>query len=217
VHLPRPEEARHHSQKKTLKYAEQLEPEIEQERQKWAQRVHGIGRDRFVFVDETNAKTTMTRLYGRAPVGERVVEYVPDGRWESLTLVAALSLEGATAALTYEGGTDSTTMLSFVEQVLVPTLKPGQIVVLDNLSSHKNADVIAAIRAAGADVWFLPRYSPDLNPIEEMWSKIKAWLRKTGARVRDALIDAIGTALRQVTQNDAKGWFNHCGYTNRRS
>lgn len=217
MHLPRLEEARHHSQKKTLKYAEQLEPEIEQERQEWAQRVHGIGRDRFVFVDETNAKTTMTRLYGRAPVGERVVEYVPDGRWESLTLVAALSLEGATAALTYEGGTDSTTMLSFVEQVLVPTLKPGQIVVLDNLSSHKNADVIAAIRAAGADVWFLPRYSPDLNPIEEMWSKTKAWLRKTGARVRDALIDAIGTALRQVTQNDAKGWFNHCGYTNRRS
>jgi transposase len=217
VHLPRLEEARNHSQKKTLKYAEQLEPEIEQERQEWAERVHGIGLDRFVFVDETNAKTTMTRLYGRAPVGERVVEYVPDGRWESLTLVAALSLEGATAALTYEGGTDSTTMLSFVEQVLVPTLKPGQIVVLDNLSSHKTADVIAAIRAAGADVWFLPRYSPDLNPIEEMWSKIKAWLRKTGARVTDALIDAIGTALRQVTKNDAKGWFNHCGYTNTRS
>jgi hypothetical protein len=96
-------------EKKTLKYAEQLEPEIEQERQEWAERVLGIGLDRFVFVDETNAKTTMTRLYGRAPVGERVVEYVPDGRWESLTLVAALSLEGATAALTYEGGTDSET------------------------------------------------------------------------------------------------------------
>ena len=183
----------------------------------WAERVDGIGLDRFVFVDQTNAKTTMTRLYGRAPVGERVVDYVPDGRWESLTLVAALTHEGATAALTYEGGTDSATMLSFVEQVLVPTLKPGQIVVLDNLSSHKNADVIAAIRAAGADVWFLPRYSPDLNPIEGMWSKVKAWLRKTGARATDALIDAIGTALRQVTQRDAKGWFSHCGYTNTRS
>jgi transposase len=217
VRLPRLEEARHHAKKKSLKYAEQREPEIERERREWAERVHGVDPSRFVFLDETNAKTTMTRLYGRAPRGERVVDYVPDGRWESLTLLATLSLEGATAALTYEGGTDAGTMLSFVEQVLVPTLKPGQIVVMDNLSSHKDADVIAAIQAAGAEVWFLPRYSPDLNPIEEMWSKIKAWLRKTGARAKDALIDAIGEALRRVTPSDAEGWFNHRGYTNSQS
>jgi transposase len=194
-----------------------LQPAIEQERQAWAVRVQDIDLDLFVFLDQTNAKTTMTRLYGRAPRGERVVGYVPDGRWESLTLMAALSREGAAAALTYEGGTDAGAMLSFVEQVLVPTLRPGQIVVLDNLSSHKDPAVIAAIQAAGAAVWFLPRYSPDLNPIEAMWSKIKAWLRKTGARTKEALIDAIGTALRQVTPKDAEGWFKHCGYTNTQS
>jgi transposase len=194
-----------------------LTPEIEEERRQWGERVTGIDPDRFVFVDETNAKTTMTRLYGRAPRGERVVEHVPDGRWESLTLVAALSLVGATAALAYEGGTDAMTMLAFVQEVLVPTLKPGQIVVMDNLSSHKDPQVIAAIEAARAEVWFLPRYSPDLNPIEEMWSKIKAWLRKTGARAKEALIDAIGVALCQVTPGDAEGWFKHCGYTNSQS
>lgn len=109
------------------------------------------------------------------------------------------------------------TMLAFVQDVLVPTLKPGPIVVRDNLSSHKDPQVIAAIEAARAEVWFLPRYFPDLNPIEAMGSKIKAWLRKTGVRAKEALIAAIGVALCQVTPGDAEGWFKHCGYTNRQS
>ena len=194
-----------------------MTPEIAEERRPWGERVTGIDPDRFVFVDETNAKTTRTRLYGRAPRGARVVEHGPDGRGESLTLVAALSLVGATAALAYEGGTDAMTMLAFVQDVLVPTLKPGPIGVMDNLSSHQDPQVIAAIEAARAEVWFLPRYSPDLNPIEEMWSKIKAWLRKTGVRAKEALIAAIGVALCQVTPGDAEGWFKHCGYTNSQS
>lgn len=206
-----------HAKKKSLRYAEQLQPEIQQERQAWVAQVAAVEPQRFVFVDEANAKTTMARLYGRAPRGQRVVDYVPDGRWESTTMLAALSCAGSCAALTYEGGTDTMTMLTFAEEVLAPTLGPGTIVVMDNLSSHKDPRVIAALEATGAEVWFLPRYSPDLNPIEHMWSKVKACLRKAAARTTEALIAAIGQALRAVTGQDAVNWFAHCGYPNTNS
>lgn len=159
----------------------------------------------------------MARLYGRAPSGQRVVDYVPDGRWESTTMLAALSCAGSCAALTYEGGTDVMTMLTFAEDVLAPTLGPGTIVAMDNLSSHKDPRVIAALEATGAEVWFIPRYSPDLNPIEHMWSKVKTFLRTVAARTKEALIAAIGDALRAVTGQDAVNWFAHCGYPNTES
>lgn len=154
----------------------------------------------------------MTRLYGRAPRGERVVDYVPDGRWESVTMLSTIRYDGTAVALVYEGGTDALAMQTFVEGQLVSSLEPGDILVMDNLSSHHNADVIAAVEATGADVWFLPRYSPDYNPIEEMWSKVKAYLKKVKARTKKALIRAIGDALRTVTHQDAVGWFGDSGY-----
>jgi len=172
---------------------------------------------RLVFLDESGAKTNMTRLYGRALRGERVVDYVPDGRWESLTMLSALRVNGNTVAMVYQGGTDILAMQTYVESFLATTLKAGDIVVMDNLSSHRNAEVVGMIEATRAEVWFLPRYSPDYNPIEEMWSKIKACLRKVKARSRKKLINAIGKAHESVTAQDAAGWFAHCGYPSMQS
>lgn len=171
-----------------------------------------IDPDRFVFLDESNAKTTMTRLYGRAPRGERVVEYVPAGKFHSTTLLGALRHDGTIAAMVYEGATDVSVMRAFAEGELPRILRPKDIVVMDNLAAHKNAGVIAAIEAAGAIVCFLPPYSPDFNPIEKMWSKVKEILRSLKARTEAALLDAIATALRAVTVSDAEAWFAHCGY-----
>ena len=165
-----------------------------------------------MFLDESNAKTTMTRLYGRAPRGERVKDYVPDGRWHSMTMLTALRHDGTTTAMVYEGGTDIMAMQTFAESFFKATLKPGDIVAMDNLTSHRNPEVVAAIEATGAEVWFLPRYSPDYNPIEEMWSKVKSYLRKVAARTEDALIQAIREALENVTAQDAAGWYGHSGY-----
>lgn len=153
----------------------------------------------------------MTRTHGRAAPGTRVVDYVPAGHWCSTTLIGALRLDGTTAPMVIEGATDTDVFTAYVRQVLAPTLRPGDIVVLDNLSPHKAPAVAAAIRAAGATLWFLPPYSPDLNPIEKMWSKVKAFLKKVKARTADTLYDAIKNALTQVTADDACGWFRECG------
>jgi transposase len=167
---------------------------------------------RFQFLDQTNAKTTLTRVFGRAPRGQRVREYVPDGRWESLTLMGSLGYWGDTTALTYEGGTDVPTVVTYVETVLRPVLDRDHIVVVDRLSSHLNPQVGKAVRRTGAKLWYLPPYSHDLNPIEQMWSKVKGHLRKVKPREVDALIAAIGDALRTITAEDAQAWFSHCGY-----
>jgi transposase len=170
--------------------------------------------DRFVFLDESHAKTTMTRRYGRAPRGERVVDPVPAGKYHATTMLEALRRDATIAAMVYEGGTDVSVMQAFVEGGWRRILRPGDIVVMDNLSAHKDARVVAAIESAGAIVCHLPPYSPDLNPIESMWSKVKAILRSLKARTAEALLDAIGVALRSVTTTDAEGWFAHCGYGN---
>ena len=145
-----------------------------------------IDSGRFVFLDESGAKIGMTRIYGRSPGGERCVDKTPHGRWETITMISAIQgtsvLENATPAL--DGPIDGPTFLSYVEDCLVPALKPGRIVVMDNLSAHKVKGVRQAIEAAGCDLWCLPAYSPDLNPIEKLWSKVKAWLRHQG-RARD--------------------------------
>jgi transposase len=168
--------------------------------------------ERFIFLDESNAKTTMTRRYGRAPRGERVVDHVPAGEYHSTTILGALRYDGTVAAMVYEGGTDVAVMRAFATGELQTILRPRDIVVMDNLSAHKDAGVIAAIEAAGAVACFLPPYSPDLNPIEKMWSKVKEILRSAKARTAEALLEAIGVALRAVTVSDAEGWFAHCGY-----
>jgi transposase len=167
---------------------------------------------RLVFVDEIGAATNMTRRYGRGPVGERVVDAVPAGHYKRITFTAALRSSGLGAAMTLDGAMTGDWFVAYVEQVLVPELQPGDVVVLDNLAAHKRAEARELIERAGCALIFLPAYSPDLNPIERMFSKLKAALRKAAARAVEALIDAMGEALRSVTPTDIRGWFAHTGY-----
>jgi transposase len=172
-----------------------------------------VAHRRLIFIDESGAKTNMTRAHGRAPRGKRVVDSVPGGRWETTTMIAAVRCGGPQAPFVFPGPIDSQAFGVYVEQVLAPTLHPGDIVVLDNLSTHKDRYAREMILATGAELWNLPAYSPDLNPIEQMWSKIKASLRKSQARTYDMLVEAIGHALASVTPDDVEGWFQHCGYS----
>lgn len=167
-----------------------------------------------MFVDETGAETNLTRLRGRCEGGQRLVASAPHGHWCTTTLLGAVRLDGTTAAMAIESATDQDVLLAYVREILVPTLRPGDIVVMDNLAPHHAPAVAEIIRASGAEVWYLPPYSPDLNPIEQMWSKLKAWLRKAAARSAQALLEAIGAALDSVSAADALGWFLNCGYGN---
>lgn len=170
---------------------------------------------RLVFVDECGTHTSMARLRSRAPKGERAYGRVPRNRGKNQTLVAAITLSGAMdrrAAMTIEGATDTPVFETYVEHFLAPTLTEGQVVVMDKLGAHRTEKVRELIEARGAELVFLPSYSPDLNPIEEAFSKIKAILRKVGARTREALVEAMAEALAAVTPEDARGWFRHCGY-----
>lgn len=166
-----------------------------------------------VFVDESGAKTNMTRLRGRAQRGARVMDRVPHGHWCTTTMISSIRLDGSSACMAVDGPTDKEVFREYVRRVLAPTLRPGDIVVLDNLAAHKDADTKALIEAARAELRFLPPYSPDLNPIEKMWSKVKAFLRGAKARTQDELYDRIGAALETITPQDAQGWFQSCGYT----
>ncbi len=168
---------------------------------------------RLVFVDESGFHTSMTRLRARAPKGKRAYGKVPRNRGKNTTLIAAITLEGAMGeSMTLEGATDSEAFEAYVEHFLAPWLQKGQVVVLDGLGAHRTEKVRELIEARGADLVFLPSYSPDLNPIEEAFSKIKTLVRKVGARVREALVEAIGRALAAVTTEEAAGWFAHAGY-----
>jgi transposase len=155
----------------------------------------------------------MTRLYARAPKGVRAYGSVPRNRGKNTTLIASMTLEGAMGeAMAVEGSTKAFVFEAYVEYFLAPTLKEGQIVVMDNLGAHKTDKVKELIEERGCKLWFLPAYSPDLNPIEEAFSKVKAHLRKSAARTRGALLEAMGEALSSITPRDAVGWFAHCGY-----
>jgi len=166
-----------------------------------------------VFLDESGAKTNLTRLRGRAARVQRVHARAPAGHWRTTTMISSIRLDGRTAALAIEGATDTEVFQVYVREVLGPTLRPGDIVVMDNLSPHKHDPTLALIEQAGATVAFLPAYSPDLNPIEPMWSKVKQFLRSAEARTWEALVAAIATALASVTSQDAANWFAHCGYS----
>jgi transposase len=154
----------------------------------------------------------MTRLYGRAPTNERVNDYVPDVRFERTSIISTLSLNGVNAPMMFKGTLDGDFFAGYVEHVLTPTLSPGDIVVLDNYSAHKTSGALDPIYEKGATVLFLPEYSPDLNPIELMWSKVKAVLRKLKPRTAEELLNAMGIALDLVTYSDIVGWFKHDGY-----
>ncbi len=154
----------------------------------------------------------MTRLRGRAKDGQRCLDDAPHGHWSTTTMISSIRSDGTTACMTIDGATSAVVFREYVRQVLLPTLRPSDIVVLDNLSAHKDKTAIELIESAGAKAKFLPPYSPDLNPIEKMWSKVKESLRTAKARTRDALENAIANALKTVTAKDAIGWFKSCGY-----
>lgn len=168
---------------------------------------------RLVFIDESGANITLVPRYGRAPKGSRCIGSQPRGHYRHLTLFASLSLAGMEAPMILEGAADRDAFRVYVERVLVPTLRPGQIVILDNLSVHKQAAVKDLIRAAGCRVLFLPTYSPDFNPIEHAFAKIKHLIRQAQARTTEALEEAIAHALARVTPADTRGFFRGCGYS----
>ena len=165
-----------------------------------------------IFVDESGLNLALTRLYARAPRGVRAVGSIPQNYGQSLTVLAALDCQGIRAALLVPGATDRDVFLSFIQQVLGPQLRAGTTIVLDNLTAHKGTDVAEAIRKAGAQLSYLPPYSPDYNPIEPAWSKMKTFLRGIGARTRRKLSRSLQLALAQITPQNAKAWFRHCGY-----
>jgi transposase len=214
---PSPDPPGDHAKKKSRRAAEQDRPELRAERAAWREEFAAVDPARLVFVDESGASTAMDRIYGRAPSGVRVDGPVPHGHWKVVTLTAAVRLDGVGACLAFDGATDAATSETYVERCLGPTLRPGDVVIMDNLSCHKTAEVTRLIGAAGAVVRFLPAYSPDLNPIERLFSKLKEWLRSAAARTVDALIEAMGDGLRAIQPGDILGWFGHSGYPPPRS
>lgn len=200
------------SKKKTLIAAEQEREDVARKRLAWKQNQKDIDPGGVVFIDETWAKTNMTRTYARSQKGTRVVERVPNGRWETTTFVGALRADGFVAPLTADGPINGRLFLSWVEQHLVPTLSAGDVVVMDNLSSHKVPGVREAIEQAGAELRYLPPYSPDLNPIELAFAKLKKLLRDGAERTIDKLWDLCGRILDQFTPDECRHYFKHCGY-----
>jgi len=182
-------------------------------RERWRAEQRDWDPRRLVFVDETWASTNMARRYGRAPVGERLICAVPHGHWKTTTFIAALRADGLTAPLVIDGAVNGDLFVAYVRQVLVPSLRPGDVVVMDNLSSHKRAAVRELIEAAGAELRYLPAYSPDLNPIEQAFAKLKALLRTAGKRTIDELWDYLGGVLDAFAPPECRNYFRHSGYT----
>jgi transposase len=201
--------------KRSLAPAEQTRDDVAEARaawQQWQAAAPALRPTDVVFVDECGIATDMARRYGRAAGGQRARGAVPHGRWTRLTVLGGLTLAGLTACMSIEGAADTAVMVAFVEHVLVPTLTPGQVVVLDNLSVHRAARVRELVEQAGCTLRFLPPYSPDLNPIEPAWSKLKTLLRGVGARTTATLEQALAGVITAITPDDARGYFHHCGY-----
>ncbi len=174
--------------------------------------VEQIDAERLVFVDEMGSNTSLSSIYAYSAKGQRAYGSVPRNRGKNTTLLSSMSMEGMGPSLAVEGATTAAVFEAYIERVLGPTLRPGHLVVMDNLSAHKGKRVKELIEGKGCQLLYLPSYSPDLNPIEEAFSKIKGILRKIGARGREALVEALGVALNAVTDQDALGFFEHCGY-----
>ena len=196
------------AQKKTLVARERNEAA----RAAWRAQAQQLAKEDLVFVDETGTTIALTPLYARAPKGQRAVGKVPRNYGANTTLLASLSRQGMGEAFILEGAADAVAFELYIEQILAPSLHSGQIVIMDNLSIHQGKRVRQAIEAKGCQLLFLPAYSPDLSPIEEAFSKLKAYLRRVGARTHEDLFEAIAAALLTVTPADARGWFKHCGY-----
>jgi transposase len=196
-------------EKKSLHAAERDTEVNRQKRKEFVETVRSVPPEHLIFLDESGTTTSMTRLYGRRVDGRRIHEATPGGHWKILTILAAMRLRGINAAMTIEEATDGDIFLAYVEQVLCPTLEPGDVVVMDNLGAHKVPGVRERIEGRGATVLYLPPYSPDLNPIEKAWAKIKQHLRSTRARTKEELERAIAEALSLITADNAHAWFRH--------
>lgn len=199
-------------EKKTAHASEQDRPDILKRRQDWFDGQLDLDPERLVFIDETWATTNMARLRGRAPKGERLRAGIPHGHWKTTTFVAGLRRTGMVAPMVLDGPINSIAFQAYVDQVLVPALRPGDIVIMDNLGSHKGAGVRAAIEAAGARLLYLPPYSPDFNPIEKAFSKLKALLRKAAERTVEGLWNTIGAVLPAFTPTECANYFAAAGY-----
>jgi transposase len=207
---------RRDAEKKTAHASEQDRPDVARRRRAWFAAQPDLDPERLVFIDERGTSTRRVRLYGRTRKGERCRAAVPHGHWKTTTFVGARRLSGVSAPMTLDGAMNGTAFLAYVGQVLVPTLLPGEIVVMDNLPAHKPPAVRAAIERAGAELRFLPPYSPDFSPIELAFARIKALLKKAAARTLidlwDAIRDAIRDAIDAVTTNDCRSFFTATGY-----
>jgi transposase len=190
---------------------------VKKMREIWQDCLPGLDLSRLVFLDECGINTLMARLIGRCPQGKRLVASSPAAYWQTITLVSAVRLDGAIAPMMLPGSINGDSFAGYVEQFLVSELTRGDVVIMDNLPSHKSQRVTDAIEGAGCTLVYLPPYSPDFNPIENMWSKVKACLRTAGARTFEALIDAVRDALLAVTPEDCDGYFEHCEQPEKRS
>jgi transposase len=195
-----------------IRAAEQDRPDVAEARREWVAAQPSLDPASLVFLDETWAATNMARRYGRAPRGQRALDAVPHGHWKTTTVVAALRADGTAAPLVLDGAINGESFLAYVRQFLAPALRPGDVLVMDNLPSHKVAGVREAIEAAGATLRYLPPYSPDLNPIEQVFAKLKALLRSEAARTVEALWAAIGRLLARFPPAECARYLAHCGY-----
>jgi transposase len=200
-------------EKKSLHARERDTEANRKRREEFSAKIGTIAPERLIFLDESGVTTSMTRFYARSFRGQRIHEATPGGHWKIMTILGAMSLRGMIATMTIEAATDAEIFLAYVEQVLCPALQPGDVVVMDNLSSHKVSGVRKRIAAAGAEVLYLPPYSPDLNPIEKAWGKLKQLLRTAKARTQQALEQAIAEALNLITSENARAWFRLCNHS----
>jgi len=198
--------------KKSLRAVEQKRKDVVRARRKWIREQGLLDPAKLVFIDETSVNTNMVRLYGRCPCGLRLVDHVPFGHWETMTFVSALRHDAMVAPMLIEGPMNGELFLAYVEQCLVPTLKPNDIVVMDNVATHKVAGVADAIEAAGATLRYLPQYSPDLNPIEMPFSKFKAYLRKLAQRTIPGIRRDIRSFLSSLKGQECANYLRHAGY-----
>ena len=196
--------------KKTLHATEQELPRVKKSRQRYRRKVEAIDPRKLKFIDESGVTTAMTPSYGRAPVGERVTGSAPFA-WETITVIAGMGLDGVCAPMAFKGSMTGATFEAYVEQILLPTLQKGDVVVIDNLKAHHGPEIRRLIEGVGASLLHLPPYSPDLSPIESMFSKFKEYLRRVGARTRDELFEAMRDGLETMTLQDILGWFENSG------
>lgn len=200
------------AQKKTI-YARELDrPEVQKRRLGFIREQLKLNVRRLVFLDESGFRLGTPPSYGWAPVGDKAPGKATHGAWKTITMIGAIALNGWRGFMTVQAATDREVFKAYVEQVLVPNLRPGDIVVMDNLSAHKDSEAIAAIRRARADVLFLPPYSPDLNPIEKAWAKLKELLRRASTLTRDAFDAAVVAAMDAISPDDIRAWTEHAGY-----